>query len=97
MSEEHPDLTLAYMTGYAKGRAVAERDAKDAARYRYVRRLSPRAFSDLYFMNISSSKPFDELIDAAMSAETTKPNHIGDANNMVSDALTDKTDWKELK
>lgn len=32
-------------------------------RYEFVRRLSPRNFSDLCLLNINTGKPFDELID----------------------------------
>ena len=32
-------------------------------RYELIRRLSPRDFSDIYQLNISTGKPFDEIID----------------------------------
>ena len=32
-------------------------------RYELIRRLSPREFSDIYQLNISTGKPFDEIVD----------------------------------
>jgi mRNA degradation ribonuclease J1/J2 len=40
-----------------------EAGQKAIARYELIRRLSPREFSDIYQLNISTGKPFDEIVD----------------------------------
>lgn len=39
---------------------------RDAERYRKVRRMTLRQYSDLYQANIKTGAPFDRLVDAAM-------------------------------
>ena len=40
-----------------------EKNKKDAARYETIRKLNAKQFADLYKVNISTSKPFDQLVD----------------------------------
>jgi len=42
---------------------------KDAERYREVRRMSLREFSDIYMANLKTGAPFDLLVDAAMEKQ----------------------------
>ena len=42
------------------------------ARYEYVRRLSPRAFADLYQANINGEGAFDDLVDQWIKADISQ-------------------------
>lgn len=42
---------------------------RDAERYRKVRRMTLRQYSDLYQANIKTGAPFDRLVDAAMERQ----------------------------
>lgn len=40
---------------------------RDAARYRYVRTLNPRAFWELWEIALRGPKTFDEIVDARVA------------------------------
>lgn len=46
-----------------------QRLREDAGRYREVRRMSLREFSDIYEANVQTGAPFDRLVDAAMEKQ----------------------------
>ena len=48
---------------YRKILSLLEQGQKAIDRYELIRRLSPREFSDIYQLNISTGKPFDEIVD----------------------------------
>jgi len=39
-------------------------------RYETLRKLNPRAFGELYALNLSGEKPFDQLVDELRAAQT---------------------------
>jgi hypothetical protein len=43
-----------------------EQGEKATKRYNLVRILKPKAFKDIYDLNLSTGKPFDEIIDGLM-------------------------------
>lgn len=43
------------------------RREKDADRYKFVRCLTPKAFSDIWNKNMTWGTPFDALVDEAIS------------------------------
>lgn len=51
----------------AHGNPVAERELAElrlaAKRYEIIRKMSPRAYSNAWELNIKTGKPFDEIID----------------------------------
>lgn len=53
---------------------IPESDALNARRYEHVRKMSVRAFSELYQKNLQTGIPFDQLVDeqrAAAEGENT--------------------------
>jgi hypothetical protein len=43
-------------------------------RYETVRRLTPKEFKDIYLSNITTGKPFDQIIDERLKKETENVN-----------------------
>lgn len=67
------ELALATERGkLEKADAVADKWARDGARYAYVRCLGPRAFHSLWEANLRGDVAFDELVDRAIEAAGRK-------------------------
>ena len=66
------EITDVPMIREACAALIADRDSwhqqasEDAERYRHVRRLSPRAFTEIHMRNIEGEGLFDDLIDQDM-------------------------------
>jgi len=48
--------------------AIAEME-KRAARYEYLRKMTPAEFTELYTQNLKTGVPFDDLVDAARAVQ----------------------------
>jgi len=56
------------MTNKYTPAALAEMERR-AARYEYVRKMSPAEFAELYAQNLKTGVPFDDLVDAGIAVQ----------------------------